>query len=79
MSEAENKKETNIRDSIVDSVRDDLHKRSQVGIKKYNTTLADNPGDLLYWLQHAYEEALDMALYLKRAIEEIKKKKIITK
>jgi hypothetical protein len=62
------------RDEIVEKTRKDLHTRSQAGIKKYGTTLAGNKGDHLYWLQHAYEEALDMALYLKRAIEEGKTK-----
>jgi outer membrane protease len=59
-----------MKDPIVEKVRNDLYTRSQTGIKKYGTTLAGNKGDHLYWLQHAYEEALDMALYLKRAMEE---------
>jgi hypothetical protein len=31
--------------------------------------VADNPLPLRAWLQHAYEEALDQAIYLKRAME----------
>lgn len=58
-------------DSVVESVREDLHNRSQLGIKKYNTTLDRDDVDLKGWLQHAYEEALDMALYLKRSIKEL--------
>jgi hypothetical protein len=68
-----------MKDPIVEKVRNDLHTRSQAGIKKYGTTLAGNKGDHLYWLQHAYEEALDMALYLKRAIEEEREEKSIGK
>ena len=45
--------------------------RQQVGINKYGTTVADNPLSLRQWLQHAFEEALDQAIYLKRAIAEI--------
>jgi hypothetical protein len=60
-------------DSIVEAVRADLLRRSQLGIKKYGTTLADNPLDLKQWLQHAYEETLDNANYLKRAIMELEK------
>jgi len=59
-------------DTIVESVRTDLQARSRVGINKYNTTLDRTDLVLKEWLNHAYEEALDMALYLKRAIKETK-------
>ncbi len=49
----------------------DIARRQQVGINKYGTTVADNPLSLRQWLQHAFEEALDQAIYLKRAIAEI--------
>ena len=42
-----------------------------MGIAKYGVTVAENPLKLKEWLQHAYEEALDQAIYLKRAIEEM--------
>ena len=45
--------------------------RQAKGIQKYGTTVADNPLALREWLQHALEEALDQAVYLKRAIAEI--------
>jgi hypothetical protein len=46
----------------------DIAKRQQVGIAKYGTTVAENPLTHTEWLQHAYEEALDLAIYLKRAM-----------
>ena len=49
----------------------DIARRQQMGINKYGTTVADNPLTLREWLQHALEEALDLAVYLKRAIAEI--------
>ena len=55
-----------MKDSIVESVREDLQNRSQVGIKKYNQTLDREDLDEVDWIQHAYEELLDGALYLKR-------------
>lgn len=64
-----------IKDSVVEEVRSDLKKRSKIGIKKYNTTLDRTDLSLEDWLQHAYEETLDKALYLKRAIREINEKK----
>lgn len=64
-----------IKDSVVEEVRSDLKKRSKIGIKKYNTTLDRTDLSLEDWLQHAYEETLDKALYLKRAIKEINEKK----
>lgn len=49
----------------------DIDRRQKAGIAKYGTTVAANPLSLKAWLQHAYEEALDQAIYLKRAIAEI--------
>ena len=51
----------------------DIAARQQVGIAKYGTTVADNPLMLRQWLQHAYEETLDQAVYLRRAIGELEK------
>jgi hypothetical protein len=51
-------------------VCEDIAARQQLGINKYGTTVEGNPLPLRDWLQHAYEEALDMAIYLRRAIEE---------
>jgi hypothetical protein len=48
----------------------DILARQQLGIAKYGTTVADSPLPLKQWLQHAYEETLDKAIYLKRAIAE---------
>lgn len=45
--------------------------RKQMGINKYGTTVAENPLSLREWLVHAKQEALDQAIYLQRAIEEI--------
>jgi len=58
-------------DKVVEAVRADLLKRSEVGIDKYNTTLERTDIDLKGWLQHSYEECLDMANYLKRCIIEL--------
>ena len=49
----------------------EIARRQEKGIAKYGTTVADNPLSLRQWLQHAYEETLDKAIYLKRAIAEI--------
>ena len=47
----------------------DIASRQAVGIRKYGVTLAENPADLLERLQHAYEECLDQACYLKWAMK----------
>lgn len=49
----------------------DIAARQQLGIGKYGTTVAGNPLPLREWLRHAYEETLDKAVYLRRAIEEM--------
>ena len=45
--------------------------RQRAGIAKYGMTVADNPLALRDCLQHALEEVLDQAVYLKRAINEL--------
>lgn len=54
-------------------VCEDIAKRQQLGINKYGTTVADNPLELKQWMQHLYEELLDGAVYVRRAIVEMKK------
>jgi len=46
----------------------DIARRQAHGLAKYGVTVADNPLTEFEWLQHAYEEALDLAVYLKRII-----------
>ena len=60
-----------IRPGIEASVCIEIARRQEMGIAKYGTTVADNPLSLRQWLVHAFEEALDQAIYLKRAIAEI--------
>jgi len=52
-------------------VCEDIARRQQAGMSKYGTTVADNPLELREWLNHAYEECLDQAVYLKRAMDEM--------
>lgn len=55
---------------IQDMVMADMEERKQFGIHKYGTALqAGNGRDML---QDAYEEALDLVVYLRGAIEEQK-------
>lgn len=65
-----------MKDSIVNEVRQDLLDRSELGIKKYNTTLDRTDLETDEWVQHAYEELLDGALYLKRLLRDINTPKI---
>jgi hypothetical protein len=63
-----------MQDPIVSMVIAQFRSRSKLGIKKYNTTLAENDLSLVEWLEHAKEEAMDQVLYLERAINEIRSK-----
>ena len=54
------------KDVITRAVMEDLASRARRGIEKYNTTLGENNHQNM--LQHAYEEALDLAQYLKKEI-----------
>ncbi len=50
----------------------DIADRQKLGIAKYGKTVADNPLSVREWLEHAYQECLDQAVYLRRAMEELK-------
>jgi hypothetical protein len=63
-----------IEDKIVLRVLARFNERSQVGIKKYNTTLERSDLSTLEWLTHAQEEAMDFVLYLERLKDEYKAK-----
>lgn len=51
-------------DPIVDEVINKFHNRSQVGIKKYGTTLHENNTD--DFLSHLQEELMDAVLYIQK-------------
>jgi hypothetical protein len=62
-------------DSIVESVIDEHIKRAQMGKEKYNNTLDRTDLSVIDYLQHAKEEAMDLALYLEKTIQMLKGKK----
>ena len=43
----------------------DIAARQAVGVRKYGVTLAYNPAGRAERIRHAYEEALDLAAYLR--------------
>ena len=52
-------------------VCEDIAERQRRGVAKYGTTVKDNPLTAKQWAQHAYEECLDQAVYLRRLIDEL--------
>jgi hypothetical protein len=58
--------DTQVQDSVVQSVINKFKQRSEVGIKKYNTTLDREDLTKQDWIQHAQEEAMDLILYLEK-------------
>ena len=57
-----------MQDKIVQSVVAKYQQRSEIGIKKYNTTLENNNED--DFLLHAQQEAMDLSLYLEKLIQQ---------
>lgn len=62
-------------DSIVMSVIKEHITRAAKGKEKYNTTLDRTDLTLLDYLQHAKEEAMDLTLYLEKAIRLLNEQK----
>ncbi len=47
-----------------------ITQRAELGKKKYKTTMDRKDLTKLQWLKHAQEEAMDLAVYLEKLIEE---------
>lgn len=56
--------------AILQIVIAELKVREERGLSKYGTTMDRKDLTTKEWLQHAYEEALDLSLYLKKLIEQ---------
>lgn len=66
-----------MKDSVVESIIKQFQERSEVGIKKYNTTLDRTDLTDLEWMEHLKQELMDAILYLQRLqneFEYVKKK-----
>jgi hypothetical protein len=63
-------KKSNMKDAIVEKVTERYKQRSEVGIKKYGTTLEDNNSD--NYFKHLMEELMDATLYLEKILDIVK-------
>ena len=54
---------------ILYNIIDDLLAREEKGLKEYGTNMDRMDLTELEWLQHAYEESLDLSIYLKKLIK----------
>jgi len=54
------------KDSVVAAVIEKFQQRSDLGIKKYGTTLDREDLGLQDWIQHVQEELMDAILYLEK-------------
>ena len=60
------------KDRYVQQVKEKFEQRSQTGINKYDTTLERDDLSIIDWLNHAQEEAMDLALYLEVLKDKLK-------
>ena len=58
-------------DPILIKVYSKYQERSEIGIKKYGTTLENNSLPLMDWLNHLQEELMDATLYIEKLKQEI--------
>jgi hypothetical protein len=58
-------------DKFVKQVKEKYTERSNVGRKKYGTTLEREDIELIGWLNHLQEELMDATLYIERLKEEL--------
>ena len=57
--------------NTLEAVIADLRKREEKGLKEYGTTVDRKDLILKDWIKEAYEETLDLAVYLRRAMDDI--------
>jgi len=57
-----------MKSEILKEVIADLERREQKGLVEYGTTVDRTDLSKDFWLNSAYEEALDLAIYLKKLI-----------
>ena len=55
-----------MKDKVLEAVINQFRERSEVGIKKYKTTLDREDLSCLEWINHAQQEAMDFVLYLEK-------------
>jgi hypothetical protein len=53
---------------VTEQVINDINARELKGLETYGTTMDRNDLTQDQWLNHAYEEALDFAIYLKKLL-----------
>lgn len=58
-------------DQNVEDLRQMLQERADIGLAKYGVTTMRTDLTLRDWLQHALEETLDKAVYLRAAIRKL--------
>lgn len=62
------------KDTIVNTVIKSFINRSEIGQKKYNTTLDRDDLSLDNWINHVQEELMDAILYLEKLKKETRDK-----
>jgi hypothetical protein len=60
-----------MKDKIVQEIKDKFERRSQLGIKKYGTTLERDDLSAEEWVNHLQDELMDAILYLQRLKHDI--------
>jgi hypothetical protein len=58
--------DTQVKDSVVQSIINKFKQRSEVGIKKYGTTMDRDDLTRDEWITHISEELMDALLYLEK-------------
>jgi hypothetical protein len=60
-------------DPNVESVREKMRQRAEVGFAKYGCTTERSDIDIVGWITHLQEELMDASIYCQKLLMEIKK------
>ncbi len=67
-----NKLQIGVELTIEEKVIEQIKQRAKTGLNKYGVTMEREDLTLIDWVQHAQEEALDLAVYLEKIKQELK-------
>jgi len=62
------------KDTVVSAIVEQFIDRSRLGMAKYGTTLDRDDLDIIDWIEHSKQEAMDFVLYLERLKRECQRR-----
>lgn len=57
------------KDAVINAVINKFTSRADIGMTKYDTSMAGNTGGVVVWLEHTQQELMDAVNYIEKLIQ----------